>query len=277
MSLVESLLINQFATFVLVLARVGALIATAPIFGTKAAPMQARAFLAIALALIVTPMQFGAPPADPSHLLVFGKYVLNETLVGLLLGLGVMILLSGAQLTGQIVSQLGGTALAEGYDPMSEENMPVYSQMFYFLALAMFVLVDGHRLLLAAVLDTYVWLPPGTAVFGESFVTALTTLLGHSFQLGIRAAAPAMAALLLATLTLGLIGRTIPQINILVLGFSLNALITSGILIVSVGGIAWAFPEQAAAAIDYLTEAIRTAAEAAGTLIPQSLSPEGRG
>ena len=266
MSLVESLLINQFATFVLVLARVGALIATAPIFGTKAAPMQARALLAVALALVVTPLQFGAPPADPSNMLVFGKFVLNESLVGLLLGLGVMILLSGAQLTGQIVSQLGGTALAEGYDPMSEENLPVYSQMFYFLALAMFVLVDGHRLLLAAVLDTYVWLPPGKAAFGESFVTALTTLLGHSFQLGIRAAAPAMAALLLATLILGLIGRTIPQINILVLGFSLNALITSGILMVSIGGIAWAFPEQAAAAIDYLTDAIRTAADAATTV-----------
>ena len=112
---------------------------------------------------------------------------------------------------------------------MLEENVPVYSQMFYFLTLAMFVLLDGHRLLTEALLDTYVWLPPGKAALGESFVTALTTLLGQSFLLGIRAAAPAMTALLLATLVLGLIGRTVPQINILVVGFSVNALLTVGV------------------------------------------------
>src|SRR6185295_6450118 len=144
----------------------------------------------------------------------------NETLLGLLLGLGIMILLSGVQLTGQIVSQLGGTALAETFDPNIDDNTSVFSQFLYFLTLAMFVLLDGHRLLAEAVLDTYTWLPPGKAMLGESYVTALTALLGQSFLLGVRAAAPAMAALLLATLVLGLVGRTLPQINVLVVGFS---------------------------------------------------------
>jgi flagellar biosynthetic protein FliR len=193
-------------------------------------------------------------------MLAFGKFILNESLLGLLLGLGLTILLSGVELTGQIISQLGGTALSEGADPFTEENSPVYSQLFYFLTLAMFVLLDGHRLLTEALLDTYTWLPPGKALLGESFVTALTTLLTQSFILGIRAAAPAMTALLLATLVLGLIGRTIPQINILVVGFSVNALITAAILVVSLSAIAWAFPQQAAASIDTLVNAIKKAA-----------------
>jgi flagellar biosynthetic protein FliR len=191
---------------------------------------------------------------------LFGKLVLNETLLGLLLGLGLMILLSGVQVTGQLVSQLGGTALAEGVDPLIEENTPVYSQMFYFLTLAMFVLVDGHRLLTAALLDTYAWLPPGKALLGETYATVLAKLLGQSFVLGIRAGAPAMTALLLATLVLGLIGRTLPQINILVVGFSINALLSVGAVCLSIGTIAWAFPEQAVAAIDLLVEAVRDAA-----------------
>jgi flagellar biosynthetic protein FliR len=193
--------------------------------------------------------------------------VVSEALLGLLLGLGVMILLSGVQLTGQIISQLGGTALAEGFDAMTDENLPVYSQMFYFLTLVMFVLLDGHRLLAEALLDTYIWLPPGKGLLGPSFVTALTTLLGQSFLLGIRAAAPAMTALLLATLVLGLIGRTLPQINILVVGFSLNALLTSGCLVVSIGAVAWAFPQQTVDALDTLGDAIREAAAAAGSAI----------
>jgi flagellar biosynthetic protein FliR len=258
--LLETYLLNQFGTFVLVLARIGGLVLTAPIFGTRAAPVQARAGLAVALSLIVTPLHSGPPAADVSQLLVFGKYVLCETMLGLLLGLGVMILLSGVQLTGQIISQLGGTALSDTFDPNLDESVPVYSQMFYFLTLTMFVLLDGHRLLAEALLDTYVWLPPGEAQLGPSYVTALTTLLGHSFSLGIRAGAPAMTALLLATLVLGLIGRTLPQVNILAVGFNINALLTVGGLFISLGAIAWAFPLQAAAAIDLLRDAVREAA-----------------
>jgi flagellar biosynthesis protein FliR len=260
MPLIETFLLNQFGTFVLVLARVGALVMTAPIFGTRAAPVQARAGLAIAMALVITPLSSAAPVVDFSQLLAFGKLVLCETLLGLLLGLGLVILLSGVQLTGQIVSQLGGTAIADGFDPNLEENAPVYSQLFYFLTLVMFVLLDGHRLLAEALLDTYVWLPPGRATLGPSFVAALTTLLGQSFALGVRAAAPAMTALLLATLVLGLIGRTVPQINILVVGFNLNALLTVAILFVSLGAVAWAFPQQAIDAIELLRDAIRAAA-----------------
>lgn len=267
MPLLETFLLNQFATFVLVLARIGALIMTAPIFGTKAAPVQARAGLAIAMALIITPLYSGSTAVDVGHLLVFGKFVLNETLLGLLLGLGIMILLSGVQLTGQIVSQLGGTAIAESIDPNLEENVPVYSQMFYFLTLAMFVLLDGHRLLIEALLDTYAWLPPGKAALGHSFLTAMTTLLSQSFVLGVRAAAPAMTALLLSTLVLGLIGRTVPQINILVVGFSLNALLTTGLLFMSLGAIAWAFPQQSLDAISLLRDAIKEAATAAGSVV----------
>ncbi|MCC6493337.1 MAG: flagellar biosynthetic protein FliR [Pirellulales bacterium] len=259
-SFLESLLLAQFATFVLVLARVGGLIATAPIFGTRAAPVQARALLAVAMSLLITPLHASQAPAGLENMLIFGKHVLSESLVGLLLGLGVMILLSGIQLTGQIISQLGGTAVAEGFDPLADENVPVYSQFFYFLTLAMFVLIDGHRLLVEALLDTYAWLPPGKAVLGRSFVDVFSALLGQSFLLGIRAAAPAMAALLLATLVLGLIGRTVPQINILVVGFSVNALLTVGAACVTIGTIAWAFPQQGVEAIDKLCEAVRAAA-----------------
>jgi flagellar biosynthetic protein FliR len=131
----------------------------------------------------------------------------------------------------------------------------------------MFVLLDGHRLLVEALLDTYAWLPPGKAALGDSLVEALTTLLAHSFALGVRAAAPAIAALLLATIVLGLISRTVPQINILAVGFNLNALLTIGGLAASIGAVAWAFPQQTVAAIELLTGAIHQTADAAGSAV----------
>jgi flagellar biosynthetic protein FliR len=259
MASLETLLLNQFAVFMLVLARVSGLMMTAPIFGTRSAPMHFRALLALSISLLVTPLMTTRPPPDISHLLVFGRYLINEGLVGLLLGLGIMILLSGIQLTGQIISQMSGAALANVFDPTLDNTLSVYSQLLYYLALTMFVLLDGHHLLMQAMLDTYTWLPPGRAMFGQTYVTALLTILSQSFLLGIRAAAPAMTALLLSTLLLGLIGRTLPQINILAIGLGINSMLALGTLMLSVGTIAWAFPQQTTTVIELMQDAIREA------------------
>ena len=252
----ESLLFNHFAVFTLVLARVGALIMTAPIFGSAAIPIRARALLAVAITLLITPLVSTTPPEGMTNLLVYGRYLASEALVGLLLGFGVTLLLSGIQVTGQIISQLGGTALADVFDPTLESNASIYSQLFYFITIAMFVLLNGHHLVMDALLDTYTGIPPGQASLGTTYVEALTTLLSHSFLLGIRAAALTMTALLLATLLLGLIGRTMPQINILAVGFSVNSLLTLGCLFTTLGAIVWAFPLEASSALDVLREAI---------------------
>ncbi len=256
MPIIETFLIGQFVTFTLVTARVGALVMTAPIFGSLAIPIRVRALLAVAISLLIMPVVAATAPVDITNLFVYARYLLSEALLGLLLGFGITLLLSGIQITGQIISQLGGTALANVFDPTLNANVSIYSQFFYFLTLTMFVLLDGHRLMIDALLDTYTWLPPGRASLGTTYVDALTTLLSQSFLLGIRAAAPTMTALLLATLLLGLIGRTMPQINILAVGFGVNSLLTLGCLFTSIGAIAWAFPQQAATAIDLLRDAI---------------------
>ncbi len=259
----EKLLLVQLGTFTLVVARVGALVMSAPIFGSRGIPLIGRALIAIMISLLVTPLLATQSAVDMTHMLVFSKHLISELLIGLLLGFGITILLNGVQITGQLISQLGGTALADVFDPNLDENVSVFSQLFYFLTLTMFVLLGGHRLAIDALLDTFKHLPPGEAFLGVTYVEALTTLLGQSFVLGVRAAAPAMTALLLATLVLGLIGRTLPQINVLAVGFGVNSLITLGGLFTSLGVIAWAFPQQTGIAIDLL----RT------TLLPVDASP----
>jgi flagellar biosynthesis protein FliR len=252
----EKLLLIHLGTFTLVLGRVGALIMTAPIFGSRTVPMQGRVLIALMISLLVTPLLAQHSTVDMSNLIVFSKHLLSELLIGLLFGVGITILLNGVQITGQLISQLGGTALADVFDPNLEENISVYSQFFYFVTLAMFVLLDGHRVTMDAVLDSFAHIPPGQASLGSSYVEALTNLMTQSFVLGIRAAAPAMTALLLATLVLGLIGRTMPQINILAVGFGVNSLLSLGCMFTSIGVVAWAFPQQTGIALDVLRSAI---------------------
>jgi flagellar biosynthetic protein FliR len=118
------------------------------------------------------------------------------------------------------------------------------------------VTIGGHRRMIAALLSTFEVIPIGGGSLPPSLSETVTTLLGQSFALGVRAAAPAMTALLLSTLVMGLISRTLPQLNIMAFGFGLNAMVTLGALAVSLGAIAWIFQDQIDAVLETLPETL---------------------
>jgi flagellar biosynthetic protein FliR len=167
-----------------------------------------------------------------------------------------MLLFSGIQIAGQIVSQMGGTQLADVINPSFDESVPVHSQILYYVTLAVFVLIGGHRQVMEALIDTFAWMPPGSAAISESVTATMTELLTQSFVLGIRAAAPSMTALLLATLLLALVSRTLPQLNIMMVGFGFNAITVAVMLAASLGAIAWLFQSQLEPTLELLVESL---------------------
>ena len=249
--------ISQFLLFTLILARLSGLVMTAPIFGSQEIPVMVRAFLAFTLALLITPLQGAAGFAAPNDLLNYAIIVGGELLIGVALGVGIMLLFSGIQLTGQIIGHMSGMSLADVFNPGFDENIPVFAQFLYLTTLAIFAILGGHRMVLDGLLGTFAKIPPGQAGVSDSVVITLTQLLTQSFVLGIRAAAPAMVALLLSTLVLGFISRTLPQLNILALGFSLSALVTFGTLIISLSAMVWVFVEQVEPTLETLLEAFQ--------------------
>ena len=254
----ETFLIGRFMVFTLVLARIGALVMTAPIFGSQALPRRIRGLLAVTLALLIAPIYLSGSLPPVENIVEFCRLIINEVLVGLLLGLGLNVLFAGIQMAGQIASQMSGLSLADVFNPGFEEDVSVFSQLFYFLTLAVFVAVGGHRIVIEALLQTFAWLPPGRAQIGDSYVDVLVTVLLQSFELGIRAAAPLLSALLLSNIILGLISRTLPQINVIVVGFALNSLLALGMLCLSLGTVAWTFQEPTVDVMQRVQEAFIT-------------------
>lgn len=252
----ETLLLGKVAIFTLVLGRVAALIATAPLFQLGTIPHRVKALLAVALALIVTPLQSVVTYTSPWNLISFTHLLINEVLVGIFLGLGMQILLSGVQVAGQLISQLSGMSLAEISSPTFQGGSDVFSELIQYTTLALFVVLGGHRLVVGALLETFVWAPPGQALYGRDYTEVMIGLMTQSFQLGIRAAAPMMIALLLATLVLGLVSRTLPQINVIAVGFGLNSLLTIGGLMLTMGLMAWTFQDPIAGALEAITSAV---------------------
>ena len=185
----------------------------------------------------------------------------GELIIGLTLGLGIVILFSGIQLAGQLIGRIGGMMLADVFDPGAGESVPLFSRFMFLTCLAVFLLIGGHRAVMAALLDTFTVLPPGSGSVpvhvGETFVLLVT----QSFSLGIRAAAPLVTALLLTTLVMGLISRTLPQLNIMAVGFGANALVTFGMIFFVLGAAVWVFQQQVEPTLSLLFESLQVPCE----------------
>jgi flagellar biosynthetic protein FliR len=240
----ESVLFDQLLVFTLVLSRVGGLVMTAPAIASPNVPRQARAFLAVAMAALVMPLVWGQAAPAVGNVLNLLVLVGIESLVGVALGLGVTLLFAGIQLAAQVIGTVSGMQMAEVYNPLSDSNAPVFAEILFYVAVAVFVMIGGHRQLFGALLDTFVWMPPGAAGLPTGLTDTMIGLVAESFQLAIRAAAPTLTALLVANLVLGLVSRALPQINVNVIGFALNSLLTLSMLSLSLGAIAWIFQEQ---------------------------------
>ena len=101
--------------------------------------------LALALAVLITPLQTQPLARPPQTLVDFALLVAGDALVGLTIGVGITILFSGVQVAGQVISQMSGVQIADVYNPGFDANVPVFSQLLFYVSLGVFVIIDGHR------------------------------------------------------------------------------------------------------------------------------------
>ena len=238
MEFLLSIYTNQFLVFLLVLTRVSGLVMVAPVWSSRSMPVRVRAFLAIGIALIITPLFWHTPIDDPTNVIHLAILLGCEFAIGLALGLAVMICFAGMELAGQILGQMTGMHLADVASPDFDASVPVFSHFLHMLMLAIFIITGGHQYVLDTFFRIFQQVPPGQAKFSMPVMEALTEITSYSFSLGLQLAAPIMFALLLSILIMGLISRTMPQFNVLAVGFGINSMVMLGAMLLSLGILA---------------------------------------
>lgn len=214
-------------TYALVLFRISGLVLTAPVLGSPMMPVRVRAALVITLAAMICPLVGGQLPATVSlAALVVGAA--GELAIGAAIGLALAIVISGAEVCGRLVAQQAGIALGQSVDPTFNEESTVLEQLYAIVMTLVFLTAGGHRAMVRALLDTFTVVPLLAFRPGETVVLLLVEVLGAAFVLGVRLAAPVLIALMLAELAMGFLTRTMPQLNILSVGFTVRVLVTLG-------------------------------------------------
>lgn len=228
----------KFFGFFLILLRMGALFSFAPVFSSPVVPVRARAAAVLSLSLALSALGVGGTVEPPATLALLAFFVVQEMLLGLLLGLAARLVFAAVEFGGQLIGLQMGLGIVSVLDPQFETQVSIISQLQFLIATLLFLWVGGDRMLIQAFAGNLAHLPPGHPVMTAPAFRAIVGLGGEVFSLGLRMAAPVVVALLATQVVLGIFARSVPQMNMLILGFPIQFML--GFLVLGTGMSHWA-------------------------------------
>jgi flagellar biosynthesis protein FliR len=209
------------AAFIFPLARVLALIASAPIFGNKQVPARIKVGLAVAITLVIAPTLNIPPEIDPAS--AQGLFVLAQQIVaGVIIGFSIRLIFSAIEMAGDLAGMQMGLGFASFYDPQNATFTPVIAQFLGIIAALIFISADGHLYMLAALSDSFRDFPIGTSLPSANAFRTAAEWGGSLFSNALQFALPLVGALLITNLALGILTRSAPQLNVFAVGFPIT-------------------------------------------------------
>ncbi|MBW5444560.1 flagellar type III secretion system protein FliR [Cohnella sp. CFH 77786] len=241
--LTTDVIMKVFPAFLLVLCRISAFFAVAPVFSTRNVPKTLKIGLAFFVSVIVfLTVGFDTKvTADATYLLA----VFREVLAGLLIGYVSYLFFAAVQTSGAIMDLQIGFGISNIVDPLTGVSAPMLGNLKYMLTILVFLTMNGHHYLLAAIMDSYQWLPLDNALYSKIADGGLSDFLvrtfADTFMVALQISAPIVVAMLLTDVGLGLLARTAPQYNVFVIGIPVKILVGLALLIVLLPGFSALF------------------------------------
>ncbi len=229
-------ILDHIAPALLVIFRIGGMMMYGPGFGSPTVPVRVRVFLAFLIGIASYPM------LSAQHLVGFDikfnlwmlvPLVAMEILVGLVIGYCASLPLLALETAGLIMGQQMGLGFARFYNPAMDDEADVLGQVLFFMALGGFLLIGGHEWMLMAVLHSFERIQLGGFIADQSVLDLVSGLILSSLELALRVAAPLLALVFLETVAMGFLAKTVPQLNVLSLGFPIRILL--GLAVVALG------------------------------------------
>ncbi len=217
-------IVLRISGFLLILIRISAFFVTVPIFSYRSIPNTHKIGLAVFLTWIMYyTIEIPDIPFDGFYFLL----ILKEASVGLMIGLIAFIVLSAIQIAGGLIDFQMGFAIASVVDPQTGGQSPLMGQFLYIVSLLFLLSVNGHHLLIDGIFYSYqtipldqLWVPFGKEEMLNHFVKTFNSMFVIAFQMSL----PIVGSLFLVDVALGIVARTVPQLNIFVVGIPLKIL-----------------------------------------------------
>ena len=228
----EISLIELLTGPLLVAIRISGLMLFAPFFGNNAIPARVKAVLVIVLSAVLYPAY-----AARISLITLAQWpgaVARELAVGMAIGISTNFVFEAAQMAGQILGVQMGYSLINILDPQTQVDTTVVALFHQMVALFLFVQLDVHHWILRGIAHSFEYLAPGTANLSRGLTAELLHGISGVLQTGLQIAAPVLAATIVADVILGFLGKSSPQMPLLLLGPPLKSMLGIGLLITAI-------------------------------------------
>ena len=221
--------------FLLILVRIASFVAIAPFTGGMNTGINAQAKVGFSFFLAL--MLNGLVPQEPlQYASIFGyaAIVIKEALCGIMIGFAAQICMQVTAIAGQIVDMMAGLSMVTTMDPTSGAQVTITGTVYSQVITVMMVVSGMYRYILRAIADSYQWIPVNGMVFrSDSIVEALVTFLRNFFVIGFRVALPVFIVTFVINITLGVLAKVAPQMNMFAVGIQIKVLVGLFILYLS--------------------------------------------
>lgn len=213
----------MLASYVLIVVRLSTALVVMPMFGARGVPPHTKIGLALFMALILVPMQ--GPLDLPPGIGVLMVAVIREAIVGLAIGFAIMLTFQGLELAGSLAGLQMGMGLGQVLDPLTGASSTALRRFYAVLATLVFFMINAHHEVISGLFTTFELVPLDTFTANDLSMPALIQLSAGLFVIAVRIAMPVVAAVFMADLAMALIARTMPQLNVLIVGLPIKVII----------------------------------------------------
>lgn len=223
-----------FLAVILVFLRLIGFFAVIPVFFPKGLPNVAKVGLTVIMAFILVPGVDYSRIGTISSNMQFFVSAFDEVVTGLVLGYVVNLCFFSIRMAGQLMDQSIGFSMVNIFDPNSNSSATLIQNLFYWFSVIIFFIIDGHHMLITALIESFNIIGLGKFILAQKSIMVVINSFISFFALGVKIAIPIVLIILITDITLGLISRTVPQINVMILGLPIKILVGLGCFILSI-------------------------------------------
>jgi len=222
-------ILMQLNSFILIFVRTAAMIFFIPFLGARNVPRVFKIGLALLIALILISIVKIDASIISADLLTLTAGIAGEIIIGFTIGLIAKLVFSAMEMAGELIGFQMGFSIVNVIDPQTSTHVPIIGQFHTILATLIFLTINAHHLFIAAIAESFTLVPPMRLALTNQMFAGIVTLSRDIFVLAIRIGAPVIVALFITNIALAIVSKTMPQMNVMMVGFPIT--IAGGLLI----------------------------------------------
>ncbi|MBN2324210.1 MAG: flagellar biosynthetic protein FliR [Spirochaetes bacterium] len=243
--------VQYFQVFLLIMVRMLAMFIAAPFFSSGVIPLRIRTVTALYVSVCVFPMVARTIGEVPESMFLYALMIGSEALIGVLIGFMMSIVFAAFQLAARLFSFQMALGISEVIDPISQVGITMIGQLWVLMGILIFIAIDGPHYLIMATYDSY----SSVQLFdilrdNRAVVQVLIRMFGAMFLVALKLSFPILITLFLLVVTLGMLAKAAPQMNVFMVGFPIQIAVGLIVMIAAIGAIAFGMSSSIQRAFD---------------------------